>query len=535
MGLVAGLRIQCRSITNQASPLGRSTTPSFIAEFPLRTTPADEHVLATRLEAARHIYNACLDESLRRLALMRESRAWQAARIMPKGKVRTAALKAAIERFVFTAASIQKHAEACRDACWIGDHLGSHDTQTTSLRAFQAAQMHAFGQCGRPRFKGRNRLHSVEGKGDTVIRLPWTGERQDVPVILWAGLSLPLTRDPRDRDGWQAEALSCRTKYVRVLRRSISGRTRWYAQLIQEGLAPQKERHQVGDGLVGLDIGPSTIAAVSASDATLEPFCPGVDDLSRHIRRLQRAMDRSRRATNPQAFNADGTYRRGARIAVRSHRYRRTAAAKAEMERCLAAARKRAQGELANRVLARGNVTKTERISYWSFQKTFGKSVGRRAPSLFVSTLKRKAASAGAAVIEFSTRTTRLSQFRHDTGDYVKKPLSQRWHVFADGSRTQRDLYSAWLARFVERDRLDASQCKMHWAAAEPLLRQAASSFSQSAIGPGFARPNAGRLAAVRADRPSQGDGSRDKAMEAVAQVRAMESPDTCTPRTPWL
>ena len=480
----------------------RVATPSFIAEFALRTSAADERALGVRLEAARHVYNACLGEALRRLALMRQSRDWQAARAMPKGKERTGLFRDTILRFGFSAAAIQKHAEACRDACWIGDHLGSHDTQTTSLRAFRAVQMHAFGKRGRPRFKGRNRLHSVEGKGDAVIRL----RRQDGrPVVIWDGLAMPLVLDPRDRDRWQEQALSCRTKYVRIVRRTVRGRARWHAQLVQEGLAPRKDRLPIGEGVVGLDLGPSTIAAVSEAHATLAPFCPGVADMHREIRRLQRGMDRSRRATNPDAFNADGTYRRGARIAVRSSRYRALAAATAEVERRLAAERKRSQGELANRVLAQGDVVKLEKVSYRSFQKTFGRSVQRRAPSLFVSILKRKAASAGASVIEFATRTTRLSQFSHDTGGHVKKPLSQRWHVFADGSRVQRDLYSAWLARFVDRDRLDASQCRAHWAAAEPLLRRAASSLDQSASGRGLASPHLRK--GVGADRPSQGDG----------------------------
>jgi putative transposase len=36
------------------------------------------------LDAERNVYNASLSESLRRLDLMRQSKAWQAARAMPK-------------------------------------------------------------------------------------------------------------------------------------------------------------------------------------------------------------------------------------------------------------------------------------------------------------------------------------------------------------------------------------------------------------------------------------------------------------------
>ena len=54
----------------------RVKTLSFVAEFPLQTTAADEKTLDTRLNAARHLYNACLQECLRRLDLMKQSKAW---------------------------------------------------------------------------------------------------------------------------------------------------------------------------------------------------------------------------------------------------------------------------------------------------------------------------------------------------------------------------------------------------------------------------------------------------------------------------
>ena len=68
---------------------------TFIHEIPLKTTPHDEAVLDVRLDAARNLYNACLRESLRRLDLMRESKAYRAARVLPKGKARNAVFKTA--------------------------------------------------------------------------------------------------------------------------------------------------------------------------------------------------------------------------------------------------------------------------------------------------------------------------------------------------------------------------------------------------------------------------------------------------------
>ena len=113
-----------------------------------------------------------------------------------------------------------------------------------------------------------------------------------------------------------------------------------------------------------------------------------------------------------------------------------------------------------------------------------------RAPGMFVSMLRRKAESAGGKVEEFPTRTTALSQTCHGCGTVEKKPLSLRVHQCECGvGPVQRDLYSAFLARHVCKDRLDASQAQKAWPDVEPLLRRAASSFKQPASGRASAAP----------------------------------------------
>ena len=123
----------------------RAKTRSFIVEFGLKTSAADERALSIRLDAARQIYNAVLGECLRRLALMRESQDWQRARAMPKGPERTVLFRAGMERFDFKSSMADRFAIACKNGCWIGDHLSSNETQKVGLRALQAVEQHAFG------------------------------------------------------------------------------------------------------------------------------------------------------------------------------------------------------------------------------------------------------------------------------------------------------------------------------------------------------------------------------------------------------
>jgi len=51
-----------------------------------------------------------------------------------------------------------------------------------------------------------------------------------------AALVIPLMLDPKDKSEWQREALARKGKYTRILRREVRGKTRWYAQIVMEGL-----------------------------------------------------------------------------------------------------------------------------------------------------------------------------------------------------------------------------------------------------------------------------------------------------------
>ena len=145
----------------------------------------------------------------------------------------------------------------------------------------------------------------------------------------------------------------------------------------------------------------------------------------------------------------------------------------AEVERKLAAERKRAHGELANQILGLGSIIQSETLSYIAFQKNFGKSVKVRAPGMFVEQLRRKAESAGGKLINLHTWSLKLSQYDHTTQTCTKKPLSQRWHVLGDGSGVvQRDIYSAFLARCVMGNTHHLSHLETMCAAQKPVLLQ---------------------------------------------------------------
>ncbi len=370
--------------------------PTFICQIPLRVIRAHARILSLRLEAARQVDNACLGEALCRARLVRER----------------------------------------QRAFWA--HLDGYVAQKLGSRAFAAANAWLLRQRGRPRCKGCRQLDTVEGKAHHA-GIRWRDDH-----VEWFGPNLPALIDTDDPV--IPYALGCRVKYVRLVRRKLGGRDRFWAQLACEGIPYRKPKRKTGDGEVGVDIGPSTVAVVGEGTALLIPFCDEVVRSHRTIRRLQRKLDRQRRANNPEYDLPGGRVKPGPKTWVESTRQCRIQDQLAERLRRESAHRKTRHGRLANRVLALGRVIKTEQLSCRALQRQYGRSVSARVPGMFLSILRRKAESAGGRVIEFPTRTTTLSQVCHGCGAIKKKPRSQRIHACECGVEMQRDLYSAFLA-----------------------------------------------------------------------------------------
>jgi len=113
---------------------------------------------------------------------------------------------------------------------------------------------------------------------------------------------------------------------------------------------------------------------VAEQEALLQPFCPEVTPNWRKLRRLERRLDRQRRASNPEHYDERGRVKPGRKRWKVSKRQRRVQAQRREAYRRLAATRKRSHGQLAHRVLALGSTFQLEQISYRAWQRQFGRA-----------------------------------------------------------------------------------------------------------------------------------------------------------------
>jgi hypothetical protein len=466
-------------------------TPTFLLELPLVVNAGQAKRIRGHLEAGRQFYNALLSEGQRRLRRMRADPAWQEARAIPRThkQERRAAFSALRERHGFSEYAFHELARELR-VSWLADHLDAVLVQTLATRAYRALNRVCLGQARRVRFRSRGRgLSSIENKrNDTglrfVLQKPEEGNRG---LLIWKDEQLEAVID------WEDEVvthgLRSRIKYARLVQRRASSERaegadalgfRYVVQLACEGVPHHKKKHGVGSDIIGADLGPSTIALFPReAEASLAVFCEELAPDEQTIRRLQRRMDRQRRAANPGNYDAQGRIKKESKTRLRwktSKRYEQTRQRRAAKERKLAAQRKSLHGRKVHEIVAVGNTVILEKISYKAWQKQYGRSVGLRAPGMFVAHLRRTVASTGGTLMEVSTRSTKLSQFCHGCGRCVKKPLAQRWHQCACGiGPVQRDLYAAFLASTLSADQLipSCAQTVVPWEGAEARLRAA--------------------------------------------------------------
>ena len=334
-------------------------------------------------------------------------------------------------------------------------HIDSRTAQCIADDIWKAVDKYLFGDGKTLHIPKRDDVWSVESNDNTTGILYRKGH------IKWCGLDIQMQRASHSSSerAYEEEALSHRVKYCRLKRKQFSGRWHYYVQLVMEGLPPKK--HSIGTGRVGIDPGTLSAAVVSDRKCILTALDEGAADYSKDINRINRALDRSRRANNPKNYNDDGTVKKGLKTWVYSKSYRIEQRKKRSFERKQAASLKCHHEALANEVLSLGNDIVTENMMYRGLQRRakettknskgkynrksrFGKSLKTGAPAMLLSIIDRKLHYEGRELHKVNTRTFRASQYNHVTDEYIRKRLSRR-HNIIDGRWIQRDLYSAFL------------------------------------------------------------------------------------------
>ena len=354
------------------------------------------------------------------------------------------------------------------EKCLYGNGKTIHFSKYGELSCIRAKQINR----GIPISVRDNQLQSKISKNIFGIRVNDRFQQDEVNAIL-SYLANPEIIDNKAVNTLIEDACcidTYRPCYATLVPKLIRGKYRLYLHLTIEGKAMPKydkygnPRHIYGKGTIGADIGTQTVAYTSDTEVGLKNLSErgnSIQTSERKERLLYRAMDRSRRATNPQNYNDDGTVKKGCKTWKYSNHYKKLKAKHAELCRINVVNRQLAINEDANHIRSLGDIFVTESKNASKLmkrtkettvnnkgklnkKKRFGKSIKNRCPSGFQTTVEKKFKVTGGTYIEVPNNY-RASQYDHTADDYIKKKLSDRLYKLHDGTEVQRDWYSSYL------------------------------------------------------------------------------------------
>ena len=354
------------------------------------------------------------------------------------------------------------------EKCLYGNGKKIHISKYEELPCIRAKQMNR----GIPIAVRDDALRFKLGKTVFGIRVTDRFQTDEVNAVL-TYLAKPEIMDTKAVNALLEEAYcidTYRPCYATLVPKRIRGKYRVYMHLTIEGKAKPKLdkygnlRHKYGKGMIGADIGTQTVAYTSDTEVGLKNLSErgnSIQTSERKERLLYRAMDRSRRAANPQNYNDDGTIKKGHKTWRYSNHYKKMKARHSELCRINAVNRQLAINEDANHLRSLGDTfitepknagklmkrpketTKNAKGKY-NKKKRFGKSIKNRCPGGFQTTIEKKFKVTGGTYIEVPNNY-RASQYDHTADDYIKKKLSDRLYRLRDGTLVQRDWYSSFL------------------------------------------------------------------------------------------
>ena len=280
--------------------------------------------------------------------------------------------------------------------------------------------------------------------------------------------------------------------FASLVCKKIRGRLRVYVHITVEGKAISKRRkdstprHYYGKGNIGCDIGTQTIAYTSNTEVGLENLAERGNSIQ-HVERQEalilRAMERSRRAMNPNHYNENGTVKKGHKQWNFSKRYQKLRQRHQKLCRIAAENRALAIREQVNHLRSLGDCFITEPPNAKKLQKRanpenpvdkngrmkrkkrFGRSIKNRCPGYLQAKAKQLFESTGGMYVEVPI-LYRASQYDHTSDTYIPKKLSQRMYHLTDGTKVQRDWYSSYLLYCINKTytQINKLKCRSNFA-----------------------------------------------------------------------
>ena len=283
---------------------------------------------------------------------------------------------------------------------------------------------------------------------------------------------------------YEHESLNHKLKYLELVRIEFNNGYDYYVNFVLDGQTPL--RFKRGKLATGIDLGVSTSASFNKNKCTFEELASKCKDYNKKINTIQKNIDKSLRATNPDLYNEDDTIKKNSKgkfIKSKHCKY-------LDRKRRVLYRKKKAytlckHNESLNKLIKDSNIIKIEDMNFqrlakrsknlerqdkpsvvnnkeiykFKKKKRFGKSITDRSPGLYKKRLEQKCKQYEVNLEILDTIKVKASQYEHDKDEYIKHKLSERTKLI-NNNIVQRDLYSAFLIKNTINNQIDKDKCK---------------------------------------------------------------------------
>ncbi len=350
---------------------------NFIVQFPLIIEKWQCDILNKRFEIARKIYNSLVRISLNRYNEMVKTKKYRELITDIQKDSQEKSLKNKHNKEIFEQinklrlehrlSEFHFHTDVKKFQKYYKKNIDSASAQKIGTHLWKAYEKLFFGNGKGIHFKKYDTFNSIESKSNNA------GIRFKNNNIEWLGLKIPVSIDFNNL--YEVQALENKICYCRIVRKFIRSRYKFYLQIVFKGTPPIKIdkntgeiKRKIGHGDVGIDIGTSTIAYCSENNLKILELADKVRDMSAEKNRILRKMDRSKRQTNKDNYNLDGTVKKDAAFKF-SNRYIKLKNKLREIFRKEADIRKYQHECLANEIITSGNKIYVEEMNFQGLQK----------------------------------------------------------------------------------------------------------------------------------------------------------------------
>lgn len=270
---------------------------NFIVEFPLKTEKYQEDILNKRFEIGRHIYNSLVNVTQKRYKEMIKTKKYRTLLSSLTGNKKSdkEIWKQRNDiRKQYGMSEYSFHEDVKQMQKYFKSNIDSFTAQKIATELWKSYDKLFYGNGKKVYYKKYGEFNSLERKSNT------TGIRFKDDMITWNGLKIPVVIDYDNY--YEYQAMQSKICYNRIVRKGNPP--------VKIDTDTGEMKHYIGKGDIGIDIGTRTIAISSKSDVKILELADRVENIENQKEKLLRKMDRSRRVTNPNNYNEDGTIKK---------------------------------------------------------------------------------------------------------------------------------------------------------------------------------------------------------------------------------